>query len=191
MGKRKYDYTKIQIDYDDGLSWRELGEKYGITCNSLQKAIKRGEFISRNKSDAAILSHKKTPRSHGESAREKCRIAINKRYDTGWQPKAGRCDKFEYMSPIAGRVFVDGTWEYKYAKYLDTIGVQWQRNTRRFAYWYEGKLRMYIPDFYIVDDDSYTEIKGYTTDKDLAKWSQFPHALTVVGKRELKQLKLI
>lgn len=191
MGKRKYDYIKIQIDYDNGLSWRELTEKYGITCGSLQKAIKRGEFISRNKSDAGILSHRKTPRSHGESAREKCRIAINKRYDAGWQPKAGRCAKLEYISPVAGRVFVDGTWEYKYAMYLDTLGVQWCRNTRRFDYWYDGKLRKYIPDFYIVDDDRYIEIKGYTTDKDLAKWSQFPHTLAVVGKRELKELKLL
>lgn len=179
------------MDYDTGLSWQELKEKHGINSGSIQKAIKRGEFISRNKSDAAVISHKKMPRSHGESAREKCRIAINKRYDAGWQPRAGRCDKLEYISPIAGRIFVDGTWEYKYAVYLDTLGIQWRRNTKRFEYWYEGKLRKYIPDFYIVDSDGYIEIKGYTTEKDLAKWSQFPHTLTVLGKIELKQLKLL
>lgn len=191
MGKLKYDYSVIQHDYDSGLSWRELHERHGISNGSLQKAIKRGDLVSRTKSEASSISHKKNPRFHSQVAREKCRIAINRRYDAGWMPKAGRCAKLEYVSPIAGRVFVDGTWEYKYAMYLDTLGVQWRRNTRRFDYWYAGKLRKYIPDFYIVDDDRYIEIKRYTTDKDLAKWNQFPYTLAVVGKRELKELKLL
>jgi len=65
---------------------------------------------------------------------EKCRKAIQERYDAGWNPKAGRCKKIKYVSPIAGEVLLDGTWELTVAQHLDKKGYNWQRNTKRFQY---------------------------------------------------------
>lgn len=87
-------------------------------------------------------------------------------------------------------VDLHGSWELKYAQYLDANNIKWSRNKDSFAYFFDGKERKYTPDFYLIDTDEYIEIKGYKTEKDIAKWSQFPlhRKLTVLLEKELKQL---
>jgi len=84
-----------------------------------------------------------------------------------------------------------GTWELLYAKFLDQKNVRWQRCKERFSYTYENKVRYYTPDFYLPDTNEYVEIKGYETEKDKIKWSQFPGKLIVLKEKDLKQLGLI
>jgi hypothetical protein len=86
-----------------------------------------------------------------------------------------------------------GTWELKYAQYLDGENINWIRNKDSFKYLFDGKERYYTPDFYLIDSDEYIEIKGYKTEKDDAKWSQFPkhRKLIVLMERELKEKKII
>lgn len=90
-------------------------------------------------------------------------------------------------------VDLHGTWELGYAKFLDKNNIKWVKNKDSFAYIYEGKERRYTPDFYLIESDEYIEIKGYKTDKDEAKWSQFPkhRKLTVLMKKDLKELKIL
>jgi hypothetical protein len=45
--------------------------------------------------------------------------------------------------------------------------------------------RKYFPDFFLEDLNLYIEIKGYETDRDKAKWSQFPQRLRVIRKKEI------
>lgn len=90
-------------------------------------------------------------------------------------------------------VDLHGSWELGYAKFLDKNNIKWIKNKDSFAYIYEGKERRYTPDFYLIESDQYIEIKGYKTDKDEAKWSQFPkhRKLTVLMKKDLKELKIL
>ena len=67
-----------------------------------------------------------------------------------------------------------GHWEVKFAKYLDMLQIEWKRNTDKFEYFFDGKVRYYTPDFYIPKNDLYIEIKGYPTKKDFCKWDLFP-----------------
>ena len=53
---KRYDWSLIQKDHDDGMSWRKLQDKYGIFSASIIAAKKRGDFISRDKSQAAKIS---------------------------------------------------------------------------------------------------------------------------------------
>lgn len=87
-------------------------------------------------------------------------------------------------------VDLHGSWELAYAKHLDSNKIRWIRNKDSFSYMFEGKERKYTPDFYLVDTDEYIEIKGYKTEKDIAKWSQFPRhrKLIVLMKEDLKHL---
>ena len=102
---------------------------------------------------------------------EKSRKNINKRYENGWEPIAGRCKKIKYVSNVAGEVSLDGTWELLVAKYLDLLNVKWERNRLRFEYIHlNGKASHYTPDFYVQDWDSFIEVKGYETDLDRCKW---------------------
>lgn len=122
--------------------------------------------------------------------RNKIRNKINERYKNGWESTAGRCKKYEYNSKIAGNIKVDGSWELGVAKYLDGIGVKWIRNKNRFKYFNSIKNRIstYCPDFFVEDWNSYIEVKGYKTELDVIKWSQFKYNLEVWDKEKLKLL---
>lgn len=123
---------------------------------------------------------------------EKIRISINKRYANGWQPVCGKCPKYEYDSPIAGKIKVDGSWELKVCKYLDSINVKWKRNKKRFPYInLQNKKSTYAPDFFVDDWNSYIEVKGYETKLDACKWSQFTEKLIIWRKKDLQTLKIL
>lgn len=126
------------------------------------------------------------------SDEHKEKIALSKKalYATGWEPVCGRCKKYEYTSPIAGNIKVDGRWELFTAHYLDSLGVQWSRNRKRFSYIKpDGSTSTYQPDFYVHDWNSYLEVKGYETDLDHSKWSQFPHKLLVWKRETINSIK--
>src|SRR6185437_7847477 len=83
------------------------------------------------------------------------------------------------------------SWEVEYAKYLDGNNIPWERNKRGFTYFYKGKERKYIPDFYLPTIQQYIEIKGYESSLDRIKWSQFEHPLKVLKRKDLETLGII
>ncbi len=182
MRQSKYeqlDWVSLQSKYDSGASWRELGE----TNAALAWGVKTGRLKTRTQSDAVKLRYRSgkvnmTPWKN-EAFRKKC--AKN----GGVKPNAGRCKLVRHVSPIAGEVFLSGTWEYKYALWLDERCENWRRNTTGFPYQFNGKQCKYFPDFYLVDKDEYVEIKGYETERDKSKWSQFPASLRVLKRENL------
>lgn len=69
-------------------------------------------------------------------------------------------------------VNVQGTWEYKYCKYLNENQINWVRSRKinlRFRYFDGDIKRTYYPDFYLPDENLYVEIKGYFSDNDKLK----------------------
>ena len=70
-----------------------------------------------------------------------------------------------------------GAWELQYAQFLDKNFIQRERNQQIFSYQKKKKIRKYKPDFYLVDTQEFIEIKGYKTEKDQAKWNDFPNDL--------------
>lgn len=194
MVRNKYDWNKIQEDYDSGLSMRELNLKYDMSSATIFKAVNRGDFKSRSRSSAAKLDSKKKPkRNHTDEFKIAQRNRINVRYENGWMPKAGRCKKYKHISPIAGEIWVDGTWELAVAKWLDEQKYNWRRNKNRFKYihYKTGRISNYTPDFWVEELGGYLEIKGYETALDRCKWSQFTESLIVWKKKELKNLGLV
>ena len=123
--------------------------------------------------------------------RQKISVTMKKNPNAGgYRYGSGRGVKTWYESKIAGRVFLDSSWELEYAKYLDKNNIKWTRNLTKFSYIWEGINRYYIPDFYIEEHDFYVEVKGYKTEKDEGKWKYFPHKLKVLFLNELKDLGL-
>lgn len=90
-------------------------------------------------------------------------------------------------------VTLHGKWEVAYAKWLDLQHVKWERCKDSFPYTFQNKLRKYTPDFYLLDTCEYVEIKGYKTEKDDAKWRQFPKdkKLKILVENDLKQLNIL
>jgi len=166
--KKKYDWNFIQSEYNNGMSHSQLRNEYGVSSRAIFLAKARGEFISRNKSDAGNLHNlTKEPIKHTEEFKLKQRDRIIARYEAGWMPKAG-------------------------AKWLDKKQYNWKRNTKRFQYTnLKGTISHYVPDFWVEELNSYVEVKGYETELDRCKWSQFKDPLVVWKRKELTAMKLL
>lgn len=80
----------------------------------------------------------------------------------------------------------DSTYELVWIIYNLDHKKNIQRNSKSFPYTFQGNQHNYYPDF--VADDTYYEIKGYQTKKDLAKWEQFPHKLIVLFKSDIQYM---
>lgn len=75
-----------------------------------------------------------------------------------------------YESSIAGKVWLDSTWEASLAKELDTLGIIWGRPPS-IDYVLNGKSKKYFPDFYLKDYDVYLDPKNpYLQIKDAEKF---------------------
>lgn len=73
------------------------------------------------------------------------------------------------------------------AKWFDENNIKWKHESKSFDYEWNG-TRKYFPDFYLPDFDVYVEVKGYETERDLAKWKNIPN-LVVFKLNEIKQIK--
>jgi len=52
---KRYDWSLIQKDHDEGMTWEKLRSKYGVAFATIAKAKERGDFVSRNMSEAQKL----------------------------------------------------------------------------------------------------------------------------------------
>ena len=168
------------------------GWNKGLTKESSSKVAQSADTLRRKHASGEIIPSF-LGKQHTTQTKNLIRQKIIARYKNGWQSTAGRTKKIKYSSSVAGNVLVDGSWELAVAKYLDAIQVQWTRNITRFPYYniITDKAATYCPDFYVEDWDIYIEVKGYQTDLDLCKWSQFPKKLLVWKKKELKTLGIL
>lgn len=84
-----------------------------------------------------------------------------------------------------------GKWELQYAQWLDKNSINWKRPKEKFLYNHNGVERYYTPDFYLIDEDCYIEVKGYETEKDRCKWRDFPFKLKILKRDKLYDLGII
>lgn len=89
---------------------------------------------------------------------------------------------------IVDGIKLQGQWEVDFYHWAKSEGLSPVRPSIGFRYEWNG-LRTYFPDFYIKSLNLYVEVKGYETDRDRAKWNQFPEKLVVLKHREITQIK--
>jgi hypothetical protein len=89
---------------------------------------------------------------------------------------------------IVDGIKLQGQWEVDFYQWAKNQGLQPKRPTESFSYEWNG-TRTYFPDFYIESLDMYVEVKGYETDRDRAKWLQFPKKLCIIKETEIKQIR--
>lgn len=89
---------------------------------------------------------------------------------------------------IYNNIKFQGSWELIFYKWAEESNVLIERLNIGFSYIWNGE-RTYFPDFYLPELDLYIEVKGYETDRDRAKWDQFPHKLKIVRKDDINKIK--
>jgi hypothetical protein len=187
---------KLKKDYEEGLRKSHFIE-YNKTNPHNQKGWIPSETAKENWEKSATLGIGRIGKGLSSTIkketdrRKSISKSISRRYENGWMPKSGRCEKIKYKSEIAGEVLLDGTWELGVAKHLDKEKINWKRNTKKFIYYFNDKKRRYTPDFYLIDTNEYLEVKGYETELDRSKWSQFTEKLIIWKKKELEIKKII
>lgn len=126
------------------------------------------------------------------SRREKISNAMKKNPNGGgYRIGSGRCRGLWYDSLIAGRVYLDSSYEHRIALYLDKKNISWCKNKKKFSYIDEnGKKRNYTPDFYLHDLDLWIETKGFKTKRDECKWKCFPFKIKILFKEDIEKLEL-
>ena len=89
---------------------------------------------------------------------------------------------------IVDGIKLQGQWEVDFYLWAKSQGLNPKRPTEAFKYNWNGN-RWYHPDFYIQCKDLYVEVKGYETERDRAKWRDFPKALIIIKEAEIKQIR--
>lgn len=165
------------------------------------------EFRSTKKKSNGSIKAKEEGREFCVSAVTRKKLSqLNLARSDEWNKENGRrisktvaekVQRGEWHTSLAKKMHIDyngidlhGSWELAYATYLDANNIKWIRCRDSFEYEFEGKVRRYTPDFYLIDLDEYVEVKGYKTEKDTAKWNQFPtdKKLLVLLKENLLSL---
>lgn len=79
----------------------------------------------------------------------------------------------------------DSSWELAFVMYCLDHNIKIARNYKGFEYQFEGQTYKYYPDF-IMEDGSYTEIKGYMGKQNKEKILQFPYRLNLLVKSDMQ-----
>ena len=78
----KYDWGVIQKFYDDGHTWKNITEHFGISGQSIYTSFKKGRLKVRSKSEAKILHDKKfgAPK-HSQKTKEKLSLVMREYFE--------------------------------------------------------------------------------------------------------------
>jgi len=83
---------------------------------------------------------------------------------------------------------VKGTWELQVAEFLNKNNIKWTNDIKGIEYFWDGKERLYFPDFYLPEMNMYIEVKGYERERDHAKWKAVDN-LIIIREKEIKEIK--
>lgn len=129
------------------------------------------------------LSTKATNRKHSQETKDKLsismKLAVSNNPEAYSSSNRGRTKQIEKYG-----IKFQGNWELKFYEWCILNQISIVRNFEGFQYTWNGE-RTYFPDFYLPDFNTYVEIKGYKVERDIAKWSYFPHNLLVIQKYEI------
>lgn len=114
---------------------------------------------------------------------ESMRRAVQNKPESYSSANRGRTKQIEFDG-----IKFQGQWELDFYQWAKEQELEPTKPDRAFKYIWNGE-RWYHPDFYIKKLDVYVEVKGYETDRDRAKWSQFPERLCIIKEEQIKQIR--
>lgn len=159
----------------------------GVGSNQWIKAKQTGIDYVVKEETRKKLSNASSKQRHSEETKKKISEGIKKAIERN--PNA-------YTSSNRGRtkeiiyngIKFQGRWELEFFQFCESNDIQITRPNEWFEYTWNG-ARKYFPDFYLSEYDLYVEVKGYETERDHAKWSQFPKKLKVVKQNEIYAIR--
>lgn len=132
-------------------------------------------------SNSQRISHWNEETKKAQSVRMK--LAVEQNPESYTSSNRGRTKQIIYNG-----VKFQGNWELIFYKWCISNNLDVIRPNEWFDYIWNGN-RKYNPDFYIPSLDLYVEVKGFETERDKAKWLQFPKKLRIIKLQEIKDIE--
>lgn len=189
--KKQIDWKAVQEFYDNNHSTADVCKEFKTNFKKISDASKAGDFIPRSRPETRRLLRKEKFKHSGESIakiRNSMRLAVIEGRHKAPRPYGTKCIHYKHTSWLGNVEHLQGSWEKRVAEHLDLKQYTWCKPRTSFTYTWNNNLHEYFPDFYIEELDAYIEVKGYKQDRDVAKWSQFPHKLIIIDKTNLNNL---
>ena len=136
-----------------------------------------------NKGMPGIMTGKKHTEATKQKISKSMKIVVMNNPESYCGSNRGRSKQI-----IVDEIKFTGQWEVDFYLWAKKNNLNAVRVTTPFKYFWKGE-RNYFPDFYIESLDLYVEIKGYETDRDRAKWEQFPKKLKILKKNEIYEIR--
>lgn len=109
--------------------------------------------------------------------------AVEKHPESYTSSNRGRTKQF-----LVDGIKLQGKWELEFYQYCKNKNILIERSNEWFEYEWNG-TRKYFPDFYLPAFNLYVEVKGYETERDRAKWRDFPKQLKVIRKSDIMNIR--
>jgi hypothetical protein len=140
-------------------------------------------------------------KKHTEESLEKMRVAQIKNVKRGEQSnfygKKQKHGKGSWFTSKSGKIYwMRSTWEVRYATYLDNNNIKWEYESHTFELGCFQHKSTYTPDFYIISQNKFVEIKGWWRDDAKEKYDCFVNSypeltIELLLKEDLKKLNII
>lgn len=193
LNPQKIKVISNYIKYNEKIKSGEIINEY---TNQYTKAKKLGlpkpELSEETRKKLSIASKNRRwteeqKRKHSETM---TRVAIENPKSYSAENVCGRTKLVEVLDGLNNVTKVNGNWEYLVAEYLNNNNIKWTNKIEElFKYYYNGQYRRYYPDFYLIDYDTYIEVKGYERPRDLLKWESVNKKLIILKLNEIKDIK--
>lgn len=148
---------KILREYrEPGGNIRSLSRKYGIHRRTLRKMLISSEIQLKSNKEARNETEK-VKRSRGLKGH---------RYGKDASVGSGICSWYFYEG-----IKYQGSWEFKLGLWFKSEGIKFicHEGVKRFEYRINEKTFTYCPDFYLLEENNFVEVKGYFSEKDKRK----------------------
>lgn len=191
-GEKNPSYGKV---YRTKITHPEWAKKIRSNTKGINSGNKNG---MKNPEVAKRMS--KTRREKVTSSLE-YRKNLSKKMIAAWKAgkyenvNVGRCKWYTLLKKNGSTCKVQGKWELAYAKYLDDNDIEFLAHRGRISYVDDfGNSRSYYPDFFLVKNKVYVEIKAdYWLKLQENKFSLIKNqnvniSIEILTKKELKEL---
>lgn len=210
--KQYYLNPRFCVGCENILSYEKKGNKFcSHSCSALHQNERSKESIEKQKISLAKTLASRPPRlpkslkSSKIKICEICKIEHTRKAKTcskecykklqsnqakgkngGWRNFGGNGKK----GTVHGIIF-QSSWEEVWIRYHVQENIPFRRCTEYFEYEFEGKTKRYYPDFFLFEQNSYVEVKGFWSDKTEAKLKSIPkeYGIIVARKDEINAMR--
>lgn len=134
------------------------------------------------------LSKVWTGKHHTEETKQKISKGIKKAIKEHPESYSSCNVNGRVKNVIYNGIKLDGKWELEVAKYLDKNNIKWERPNIGIEYEWNNKIHLYFPDFYLLEYNTYIEVKGLIRERDYAKWKNINN-LIVIKAKEINDIR--